>query len=77
MEKAIFTVRVPLTFEFVGDAKLERQKLLDEAERQIRKAIKKGYFSTHNVDLEVIRKKRILTEKQKREIKEFWESIGG
>lgn len=75
MKKARFKAKVPLTFEFVGDAMLSGDELFDEAERQLRKAIKKGLFSTHNPDLEIVHKQRIMTEKEKREEKLFWDSI--
>ena len=75
MKKARFKARVPLTFEFMGNANLSGDELFNEAERQLRKAIKKGLFSTHNPDLEILNKERIKTEKEKREEKLFWDSL--
>lgn len=73
--KAIYKARVPLTFEFISDANLSCDELLMEAEKQLRKAIKKGLFSTHNQDLEVVNKERLLSKKKKREEERFWNSI--
>lgn len=74
-KKAIYKARVPLTFEFVSNANLSCDELLMECEKQLRQAIKKGLFSTHNQDLEVVYKERLLSKKEKREEERFWNNI--
>ena len=74
-KKAKYTVECPIKFTFTASALLDRNLLIEEARKQMRKAIRKGDVILLTNNLMVIDKERLYTKKQKQEEERFWNEL--